>query len=83
MMAAADAQRPHLRRPRYSRGEYETYQNLERVECPADMNKNTGALSLSPIPQNDLDPLGGFYVVPIEIDAERALDWLDGNDKIT
>ena len=53
------------------------------VECAADMNKNTGALSFSPIPQNDLDPLDGFYVVPIEIDAERALDWLDGNDKIT
>jgi hypothetical protein len=35
----------------------------------------------SPIPQKNLDPLDYFYVVPIEIDAERAPDWLDGNDK--
>jgi hypothetical protein len=34
------------------------------------------------VPQNNLEPLNYFYVVPVEIDTERALDRLDGDYEI-
>jgi hypothetical protein len=47
------------------------------------MEPNYRGVAVPQIPQDNLEPLNYLYVIPVEIDTERALNRLDGDDKIS